>query len=66
MRLCQSSQFRPTRQFQNELLERPVNKLASYYHIHVDPASLEAVQPGDFEAIQPAGFEAGHYLSQQL
>ena len=38
--------------------ERPVNKLASYYRVCVDPAS--------FEAVQPAGFEAVHYLSQQL
>ena len=58
MRLCRSSQFRPTRRFLNELLERPANKLASYYRVCVDPAS--------FEAIQPANFKAGHYLAQQL
>lgn len=34
-----------------------MNKLASYYHIGVNPSS--------FEAIQPAVYEAGHYLSQQ-
>ena len=55
--MCRSSLFQPTRRFENELLERPANKLVSCYHVCVDPASFEAVQPGDFEAIQPAGFE---------
>ena len=57
-RFCRSSQFWPARQFWNELLEQPANKLASYYCVCVGSAS--------FKAVQPASFEAGYYLSQQL